>query len=170
MLSAAREIFESDGVLAPLNGIAVRAGIGNATLYRNFPTREDLLAAVVETSVEDAVVKAEELATALAPRDALAEWLTELAWRLRIWHDLPYCVAAAHGDADAPLSSAYAPILQQTARLLRNAQDAGCATSEITAEELFELVTTLSWGIDRFGDDEEAARRRTGIATAGVFL
>ena len=46
----------------------------------------------------------------------------------------------------------------------------GDAVDAVTAEELFELVTTtLSWGVDRFGDDEQAARRRTTLATAGVF-
>jgi hypothetical protein len=39
----------------------------------------------------------------------------------------------------------------------------------VTAADFFELVTTLSWGIDRFGDDEPAARRRVTIATAGIF-
>jgi hypothetical protein len=39
----------------------------------------------------------------------------------------------------------------------------------VTADEVFELVTALSWGVDRFGDDEAAARRRVEIATAGIF-
>ena len=44
ILQAAREAFEADGVLTPLDAVATRAGVGNATLYRNFPTRDDLLA------------------------------------------------------------------------------------------------------------------------------
>jgi AcrR family transcriptional regulator len=52
ILAAARETFEEERVLASLDGIAVRAGIGNATLYRNFPTRDDLLAAVMEANVD----------------------------------------------------------------------------------------------------------------------
>jgi hypothetical protein len=39
----------------------------------------------------------------------------------------------------------------------------------VTAVDFFELVTTLSWGIDRLGDDEPAARQRVTIATAGIF-
>jgi AcrR family transcriptional regulator len=170
LLRAARETFEADGVLASLDGIAARAGVGNATLYRNFPTRDDLLAAVVETSVEEATAKAQDLADSLPPREALVEWLTELAWRLRIWHDLPYCVAEAHQDPDTSLSSACSPLLVQTGRLLGAVQTAGQASREISADELFELATTLSWGIDRFGDDEQDARRRVSIATAGIFL
>jgi AcrR family transcriptional regulator len=87
ILVAARETFEAEGVLASLDGIALRAGVGNATLYRNFPTREDLLAAVIATGIADARSEAEELSGSLGPREALAEWLVRLTWRLRIWHD-----------------------------------------------------------------------------------
>ena len=61
ILVAARETFEEEGVLASLDGIAVRAGVGNATLYRNFPTRDDLLAAVMEANIEAALAEAGEL-------------------------------------------------------------------------------------------------------------
>lgn len=170
ILRAARETFEAEGVLAALDAIAVRAGVGNATLYRNFPTRDDLLAAVVEMSVADAVAMADELARSRPPGDALAEWLVELAWRLRIWHDLPYCIAvASREEAGTPLSVACDPLLAQTGRLLDAARATGRASSEVTPDELFELVTSLSWGIDRFGDDETAARRRVRMATAGIF-
>src|ERR1700759_5520319 len=90
ILAAAREVFEAEGVLAPLDAIAVRGGVGNATLYRNFPTREDLLSAVMETSIVEAVAHGEELARTHEPAAALGEWLVHLAWLLRIWHDLPY--------------------------------------------------------------------------------
>src|SRR3954454_19562531 len=46
LVEAAREVFAEQGLDAPLDEIARRAGTGNATLYRRFPTRTDLLAAV----------------------------------------------------------------------------------------------------------------------------
>ena len=46
IVEAARAVFAEQGVDAPLNEIARRAGTGNATLYRRFPTRADLVAAV----------------------------------------------------------------------------------------------------------------------------
>jgi AcrR family transcriptional regulator len=46
IVEAARAVFAERGVGAPLDDIAKRAGVGNATLYRRFPTREDLVAAV----------------------------------------------------------------------------------------------------------------------------
>ena len=46
IVEAAREVFAEHGLDAPLDDIAVRAGTGNATLYRRFPTRGDLVEAV----------------------------------------------------------------------------------------------------------------------------
>jgi AcrR family transcriptional regulator len=169
ILLAARETFEEEGVLASLDGIAVRAGVGNATLYRNFPTRDDLLAAVMEANIAASLAEAGELSRSLSPRDALSEWLLRLTWQLRIWHDLPYCVATARSDPESSMNPASSRLIDETRVLLDAAKSAGMAVKAVTAEELFELVTTLSWGVDRFGDDEQAARRRVAIATAGVF-
>ena len=103
------------------------------------------------------------------PREALAEWMIRLAWRLRIWHDLPYCLATAHQDPNSPMTTTASPLLQRTTVLLTRARSTGGAAETVTATELPELITTLSWGVDRFNDDEPTARRRMRIATAGVF-
>lgn len=170
ILDAARRTFEVEGVMASLDGIAVLAGVGNATLYRNFPTREDLLAAVIQSSFEDALVYGQGLSIALDPGPALAEWLVGLAWRLHIWHDLPYCLASAHADPSASLNDANQPLIKETERLLQAAQTRGQAVIAITAEEVFELVLALSWAIDRYNDTEAMARRRVMMGTVGVFM
>ncbi|MFJ2511861.1 TetR/AcrR family transcriptional regulator [Streptomyces griseoviridis] len=170
ILSAAREVFEVDGVFASLDAIALRAGVGNATLYRNFPTRDDLLAAAIEGFFTRALTEADELSRMLPPGEALVEWLVRVSWGMRIWHDLPVCLATAHhGDDATPLHSANAPLVERVGVLLDSAKAAGEVADEITADEVFELVLALSWGIDRFGDDEARARRRVTRATAGIF-
>jgi AcrR family transcriptional regulator len=169
ILAAAQEIFEEQGVLASIDGIAVRAGVGNATLYRNFPTRDDLLAAVMTTSVANTLATARNLSEWVDARKALEEWLFTLTWQLRIWHDLPYCVASAQSDPDSQMKSTSSELLNATGDLLELARMAGKASTMVTVTDLFELVTALSWAVDRFGDDEQAARRRVAIATAGVF-
>lgn len=169
ILRAARETFDDEGVLAPLDGIALRAGVGNATLYRNFPTRDDLLSAVMKTSIDAAIAKSKELSRNFSPREALAEWLVHLTWQLRIWHDLPYCIATAQRDPKSAINGACNPLLSQTATLIDAARSAGDVDDSVTADEVFELATTLSWGVDRYHDDLAAARRRVGIGTAGIF-
>jgi AcrR family transcriptional regulator len=52
ILDAARHVFADHGTDAPLEAIATEAGVGIATLYRRFPTREDLLATIVGEELE----------------------------------------------------------------------------------------------------------------------
>jgi AcrR family transcriptional regulator len=169
ILAAARETFEAEGVFASLDAIASRAGVGNATLYRNFPTRDDLLSAVIEGFFARALTEADELSRTLPPAAALVEWLVRVSWGMRIWHDLPVCLATAHDDDTSPLHSANAPLLERVGVLLDAAKTAGEVAGEITADEVFEMVLALSWGIDRFGDDETTARRRVAMATTGIL-
>jgi AcrR family transcriptional regulator len=169
ILAAARHTFEEQGVLASLDGIAVRAGVGNATLYRNFPTRDDLLAAVMAANLAELIAIAGGLSERLDAGEALREWLFRLTWQLRIWHDLPYCVASAQSNPESSMKAASAQLVAETEKFLRNATLSNVPTADITALDLFELATALSWGVDRFGDDEPTARRRVTIATAGMF-
>jgi AcrR family transcriptional regulator len=169
ILAAARDVFEEHGVLVSLDSISIRAGVGNATLYRNFPTRDDLLAAVMGVNLASILVTATALSEEPDPREALGEWLFRLTWELRIWHDLPNCVATAQSAPDSSLKSTNAALLDATGSLLAQARSAGVTIDTVTAEDLFELVLALSWGVDRFGDNEQAARRRVGLATAGIF-
>ena len=93
-------MFADDGILAPLDRIATAAGVGNATLYRNFPTRDDLLAAIMTDSTHRLLDESREMERSLTSDAALREWLYRLAWELRSWHDLPSCVADAIDDRD----------------------------------------------------------------------
>ena len=169
IVAAAREAFEADGVLTPLDGVATRAGVGNATLYRNFPTRDDLLAEVMQASLVDAIADADDLARTLPPRGALTEWLVRLAWQLRIWHDLPYCLANAHAGADSPVSSTCNPVHLRLDAFLAAARAAGDLRADVDGPALYELVLAISWATDRFHDDRAAARRRVLLATTGLF-
>jgi len=74
LISAARDAFAEDGTSASLEDIARRAGVGIGTLYRHFPTRQDLLEAVYVDEVEAMSRWADELAD-LPPWDALVDWL-----------------------------------------------------------------------------------------------
>ena len=60
ILAAARAAFAAEGVDVPVEAIAERAGVGMGTLYRRFPTKHDLVQAVIEESLDRFVVAAEE--------------------------------------------------------------------------------------------------------------
>src|SRR5215208_1345281 len=78
ILEAARAVFAEAGLDTPLEAIAQRAGVGIATLYRRFPTRQALIEEVFSSRLEQAVQAAAE---ALAIEDAWEGFATYL-WRL----------------------------------------------------------------------------------------
>ena len=71
VLDAARSVFAEDGLDAPLDAIARRAGVGRATIYRRFATREDLVRAIFDTTIDTLQVIADRADPARAFVEAL---------------------------------------------------------------------------------------------------
>src|ERR1700743_3769086 len=75
IVEVAKEVFTRDGAAASLDDIARRSGVGNATLYRHFPTREDLIEAVYRSEVEKLAAAEQRFAATLPPLEALRSWM-----------------------------------------------------------------------------------------------
>lgn len=75
ILDVAKAAFTRSGADASLDEIASQAGVGPATLYRHFPTRDALLEAVYRTEVEKLAAAEQELARTLPPVEALRAWM-----------------------------------------------------------------------------------------------
>ena len=75
ILAVAKKAFTRSGANASLDEIAKQAEVGPGTLYRHFPTREDLLAAVYSTEVEKLGEAQTRFSASLPPVEALREWL-----------------------------------------------------------------------------------------------
>jgi AcrR family transcriptional regulator len=75
ILEVARQVFTRRGADATMGEIARRARIGPGTLYRNFATRDELLATVYITEVEKLAAAQKKLSAELPPIEALRAWL-----------------------------------------------------------------------------------------------
>ncbi len=85
LIDAATVAFREDGLAVSVNAIARAAGVNVATLYRHFPTKDDLVAAVLEALMEP-LAGARDRALATAPTgDALAAFVRD-AVRIQIEH------------------------------------------------------------------------------------
>jgi AcrR family transcriptional regulator len=144
ILSAARAAFEEGGETS-MAAVARRAGVGMATLYRNFPGRRELLEAVYADEVaavcEAARVAADEATT---PGAAFRKWL----WRFFTFVTTKRNVAAellAHLDgSDAVFGEGRAAGLAAGRPLLLNAQRAGEVRDDITLEQVFDMVIAIA--------------------------
>src|SRR5215213_2730431 len=86
LVTAAREVMAERGLEAALDDIARRAGIGNATLYRRFPRRIDLIAAVFADRMADHARAVQAALEAADPWDGFRGYI-EAAAELQV-HDL----------------------------------------------------------------------------------
>jgi AcrR family transcriptional regulator len=75
ILEVAKQVFTRRGAEASMDEIAKRAKIGPGTLYRHFPTRDDLLAAVYISEVEKLAEAQKKFSAELPPVEALRAWL-----------------------------------------------------------------------------------------------
>jgi AcrR family transcriptional regulator len=160
LLAAAREVFAEDGTSASLEEIARRAGVGIGTLYRNFPTRQDLFEAVYVDEVEALARKAEEL-TDLDPWDALVAWLRRFVGYATTKRAIYEAL-----NRDSAMFASCRQIMYGAGRpLLQRAQDAGKARSDVSFEDVLHLVNGISGAT--FVDDAQRDRVLT-MALDGV--
>lgn len=144
VLEAAKIVFAQSGVDAPIREIARQAGVGLGTLYRRFPTRADLVAAVFRREVDACADAAGPLSADLGPADALAAWLRLYTRFLATKQGL---AAALHsGDpAFAALpdyfSRSFEPALSM---LLTSAAEAGQVRADVAAYDLLRGIGNLA--------------------------
>jgi AcrR family transcriptional regulator len=78
LLTAAREAIDQSGSDLVMDEVARRAGVGHATLYRNFPTRADLLVAVYQDEIDELCSLGADLQAEPSPAEALFAWMDAL--------------------------------------------------------------------------------------------
>nr|WP_199800713.1 TetR/AcrR family transcriptional regulator [Streptomyces marianii] len=149
LLDAAAEVFVTSGVDAPIREIAARAGVGLGTLYRHFPTRADLVAAVYRHQIEACAEAGPTLlAGAASPFDALRQWVDLFVDFLVTKHGL---ADALQSDSDrfAALHTHFLDRLMPVcAQLLDAAVDAGDIRPGIQPYELMRGIGNLCIGRD----------------------
>jgi AcrR family transcriptional regulator len=168
IVAAAGLAFAESGTQASLDDIAVRAGVGNATLYRHFPTRDSLLVAALRVKLAELAALAGQFEAASDPSAALREWFFHLATHLRTWRGLPDSIAQALSDEDSPLQTACQPLRESTDVLLARAQGAGGARTGLDPADVFLIVSAIAWAADVRGDADDDLRRLLDLVLTGL--
>jgi AcrR family transcriptional regulator len=140
LITAATEAFAAKGADAPMEDIARRAGVGIGTLYRHFPSRLDLQAAVFRTGVRDICDQGEALTGSDSPGLAFAAWARTLAAYLVTKRGLSRTLIDAVGVESELITSCWTIMRETTERLLANAQQAGVIRSDVTAMDVMRLI------------------------------
>ncbi len=139
LLDAAETLFSERGLDVGVAEIAERAGVGRGTLFRNFPSKEDLIAAIVVERMGEAVDRGQMLIDAPDPGEALFDFLAEVAGRQQLDRALFEAVADAW-LANDEIRAAHAGIVGVVGELLGRAQRAGAVRDDIGAIDVLMLL------------------------------
>ena len=150
VLEAAKALFTTMGVDAPVRDIAARAGVGMGTLYRRFPKRSDLVTGVFRREVDACAVEASMLAAEHPAGEALARWLARYVDFLTTKKGLAAALHSGDSAFDALpgyFRTRFEPAL---ATLLSAATASGEVRGDVEPYDLLRAIGNLSTAI---GDD-----------------
>jgi AcrR family transcriptional regulator len=137
LLAAAADEFAEHGLEASVADIARRAGVGKGTVFRHFPTKDDLIAAIVVDRINDLRTAGEQLLDAEDAGAALLEFLT-IAGGQRQQRDLSFLMGSAEWKPD--VKRAQAGLFQAVEGLAVRAREHGAVREDVTGTDVFLLM------------------------------
>jgi AcrR family transcriptional regulator len=168
LIDAAKAEFNEHGAGASLEDVAKRAGVGIGTLYRNFATRDDLIACVLSAGNDAIVARGYELLTADRPGEALGLWLRALVDHVTTYRGLIGAVAASFiTETGTSLCATCGTIAGVGEALLSRAQDAGEIRRDAEVREVILTAHSAAW-IAEQTKDPGAVDRLLGILLDGL--
>jgi AcrR family transcriptional regulator len=168
LLEAAEAAFCERGLDVGVKEIAERAGIGRGTLFRNFQTKDDLIAAIVAHRMREAADAGRHLLHDPDPADALFELLAHMVGRQQLDRGLFEAIAdtwLAHDE----IRAAHAEILDVIGVLLARAQAAGEIREDVGAMDVVMLMKGVCEAAGSFSHvDPAIADRYLDLARAAL--
>jgi AcrR family transcriptional regulator len=166
LLAVAAKAFALEGTGASLKAIAKEAGVGIGTLYRRFPTRENLVEAVYRNEVAQLCAAAAELVADRPPIDALRAWMARFVDLMATKHGMGDALRAVLVSEDDRMSTRY--LLRDALAVLL---DAGVARGVIRAGlDPYDVLMGLGGMtlIAEGNDQREMALRLVDLLISGI--
>jgi AcrR family transcriptional regulator len=164
ILEVAHELLAESAAVS-MNEIAKRAGVGAGTLYRHFPTREDLILAAYRHDVQKLVDSVDGTLATHPPLEAFTTWFETLAAYIRVKHGLGEALhKAAIQDA---IDETYAPVVGAVTRLLDACVADNSVRPGLGPADVLLLMGYL-WRVAPGEDGIAQSRRLTRIVFDGI--
>jgi AcrR family transcriptional regulator len=167
LLAAAREVFGEHGLDASLDEIARRANVGNATLYRRFPSRRDLIAEVFAGRMQEYVELADRALHEPDPWAAFVGYLTRLCELQATDRGLSELLVTSSFDDDERLTALKSAAQRGATQVVERAQQSGVLRPDFTRQDLSLLMMANS-GVVRRSTDPNGWRRQLVLLIDGL--
>jgi AcrR family transcriptional regulator len=167
ILEVAKEEFTRAGANASLEEIAKKAGVGPGTLYRHFPSREELLVAVYRSEMEKLAASERTLANSNSPVEALRAWLLLFVDAVETKHIIAPVLNALVGDPKKVFEASYAQIHEALRALVKRAIKSGDIRKDLDPIDLLRAIVGVA-NVSASPDWQQSARRLVDILIAGA--
>ncbi len=166
ILEAAKEAFTRSGADASLDDIAKQAAVGPGTLYRHFPTREELLQAVYRSGLEKLAAAEQKLAQTMPPIEALRAWLLLFVDGIAAKQLIAPAVNTLVGDPKKVFEASYTRVHDALRALVKRAVNSGDIRKDLHPVDLLRALVGVS-NVSTSPDWQESAKRLVDILIAG---
>ncbi len=168
IVAAAAELFAAQGVDCQMAEVARRAGVGNATVFRHFPAKRDLVLAIVERQMTALLAFTEEAAADPDPTEGLRRIVERMATDLVVDQSLKE-MAAAHFEGDERLIALRDRVLARLGALVARCQAAGTVRDDVAAIDVVVLVHGVAGAVLGLEETRPGLHRRyLALALAGL--
>ena len=167
ILAAASELFALEGPDLCVHDIARRAGVGHATVFRRFPTKDDLVLAMFEERLDELAAVAEAAAERDDPWEGLVELMTAIGER----HARDRGLMEAVGTqifGSPKLTEHRFRLVEPIGRLLRRAQEAGVVRADLEPADVMFLISAVAKSSPCHFEIPDLWRRYLGVVLDGM--
>lgn len=166
ILEVAREAFTRFGADASLDDIAKQAGVGAGTLYRHFPTRDAMIAAVYRSEVEKLAAAGQKFAETMSPIEALRAWMLLFVDHIAAKQIIAPALNSVVGGPMKLYESSRDLIQGAIGALVKRAIKSGDIRRDLDAFDLLRALIGVSH-VTAGPDWKQSARRLVDILIAG---
>ncbi len=166
VLEAAKEAFTRLGAAASLDDVAKQAGVGAGTLYRHFPTRDELLEAVYRSEVEKLASAEQKFAETLPPLEALQAWMLLFIDYIATKKIIAPALNSLVGGHSKVFEASYTQIWDAIRALVKRAIKSGDIRKDLDPIDLLRALIGVS-NVASSPDWQQSARRLVDILITG---
>ena len=166
ILDVAKEAFSRHGANTSLDDIAQEVGVGPGTLYRHFPTREELLQAVYRSELEKLAEAEQKFSQTMAPTEALRAWLLLFVDAIAAKQLIAPALNTLLGDPKKVFETSYAKMHQAIRALVKRGVESGDIRSDLDPVDLLRALIGVS-NVASAPNWQPSARRLVDILIAG---
>jgi AcrR family transcriptional regulator len=167
VLEVAKQEFTRSGANASLEEIAKKAGVGPGTLYRHFPTREELLVAVYRSEMEKLAAAERTLADTLPPVEALRAWLLLFVDAVETKQIIAPVLNSLVGNPKKVFEASYGQMHEALRALVKRAIKSGDIRKDLDPIDLLRALIGVA-NVATSPDWQQSARRLVDILVLGA--